>query len=131
MCLTCQQTMTKQLKVISAQEKRKAKVFDQDEWFQNFKACVDADVDYGTTRNKDLNEVEIALGRAIGSGLHTYQYARTSSTTDGEAAQPEDLREQPGAPTPIATAKGPFRTTADRGQLSSSSGRPSVSPSKC
>ena len=36
MCLDCQQAMTKQLKVISAQEKRKAKTFDPDEWFQDF-----------------------------------------------------------------------------------------------
>ena len=43
MCLGCQQAMTKQLKVISAQEKRKARVFDPDRWFQNFKACVEAD----------------------------------------------------------------------------------------
>jgi len=69
MCLTCQQALTKQLKVISAQEKRKAKKIDQDDWFQNFKECVDADVDYGNTRNRDLNEVEIALARALRSGL--------------------------------------------------------------
>ena len=58
MCLNCQQAMTKQFKVISAQEKRKAKRFDQDEWFRDFKACVEAGADYGATRNRDLNEVE-------------------------------------------------------------------------
>ena len=108
MCLNCQQVMTKQLKVISAQEKRKAKRFDQDEWFQDFKASVEAGADYGATRNRDLNEVEIALARAWISGLHTYKDNRPASTTDGDTAHTDDRREQPGEPTPIAIAKGPF-----------------------
>ena len=126
MCLVCQQALTKQLKVISAQERRKARVFDPDDWFQNFKEIVAADVDYGTTNNMDLNEVEISLGRAIKSGLQTYQCARTSSTTDGEAAQPEGLREQPGVPAPIATAKGPF--PGEPPQTAASSAPPADGP---
>ena len=108
MCLNYQQAITRQLKVISAQEKRKAKIFNPDEWFQDFKACAEAGANYGATRNRDLNEVEIALARAFQSGLHAYKDARPSSTTDGETAQTDDLREQPGEPTPIATAKCPF-----------------------
>ena len=126
MCLDCQQTMTKQLKVIRAQEKRKAKRFDPDQWFPDFKVSVEAGADYGATRNRDLNEVEIALARALISGLHAYKDNRPASTTDGDTANTDDLREQPGEPTPIATAKGPF--IGEPPQTAASSAAPADDP---
>ena len=126
MCLDCQQTMNKQLKVIRAQEKRKAKHFDPDQWFSDFKASVEAGADHGATRNRDLNEVEIALARALISGLHAYKDNRPASTTDGDTANTDDLREQPGEPTPIATATGPF--IGEPPQTAASSAAPADDP---
>ena len=108
MCLTCQQSMTRQLRVISAQEVKKGRQWNQDEWFQDLKVLVGAGTGYGITRNRDMNELELTLARALQSGLHNYRDAQPASTTDGETARTDDLREQPGEPTPIATATAPL-----------------------
>ena len=57
MCLNCQQAMTKQLRVISAQELKKGREWNQDVWFQDLKVLVDAGTGWGVTRNRDLNEL--------------------------------------------------------------------------
>ena len=72
MCLTCQQTLTRQLKVISAIELKKGHHWDQDEWCKNLQEFVRVGTGYGESRNRDLNELELTLGRALQSGLHCY-----------------------------------------------------------
>ena len=99
MCLTCQQGMTKQLRVISAQELRKGHHWDQDKWIRVLRDCVAAETGYGITRNKDLNELEIRLARAIQSGINLYKDANLgSSPTEAEAS---------GGLTPVAEVTAP------------------------
>ena len=99
MCLTCQQGMTKQLRVISAQELKKGHHWDQDEWIQVLRDCAAADTGYGITRNKDLNELEIRLARAFQSGINLYKDASPgSSPTEDEAS---------GRLTPVAEVTAP------------------------
>ena len=61
MCLNCQQSMTRQFRVISAQEVKKGRQWNQDVWFQDLKVLVGAGTGWGATRNRDMNEVEIAV----------------------------------------------------------------------
>ena len=108
MCSTCQQNMTRQLRVVSAQEVRKGRPWNQDEWFHDLRGFVKDGTGYGISRNKDMNELELTLARALQSGIHNYRDAHPASTTDGETAGTDDLREQPGEPTPVATATAPL-----------------------
>ena len=75
MCLTCQQGMTRQLKAISAQELQKGRHWNQDGWFENFQELAAADLGYATSNNRDLNELEMTLARALRRGLNVYQDA--------------------------------------------------------
>ena len=65
MCLGCQQGMTRQFRIIRAQEVKKGRIWNQDVWIQDLKDLVAAGIGWGVTRNKDLNEVEIAFARAL------------------------------------------------------------------
>ena len=71
-----------------------------------------------------MNELELTFARALQSGIHNYRDAQPASTTDGETARTEDLREQPGEPTPVATAKAPQVEEPPQGPASS--GAPAV-----
>ena len=71
-----------------------------------------------------MNELELTLARALQSGLHNYRDAQPASTTDGETARTYDLREQPGEPTPVATATAPH--VEEPPQAAASSGAPAV-----
>ena len=95
MCLTCQQGMTRQLKAISAQELQKGRHWNQDGWFENFQELAAADLGYATSNNRDLNELEMTLARALRSGLNVYDDGVPASTTDGDAAADDDIRDPP------------------------------------
>ena len=99
--------MTRQLKAISAQELQKGRHWNQDGWFENFKELAAADLGYATSNNRDLNELEMTLARALRSGLNVYEDGLPASTTDGDAAAADDIREPPGEPTPVAIPKAP------------------------
>ena len=94
MCLTCQQGMTRQLKAISAQELQKGRHWNQDEWFEVFQELAAADLEYEISNNRDLNALEMTLVAAIRSRLNVYQDAQPASTTDGEAAAADGIRER-------------------------------------
>ena len=94
MCLTCQQGMTRQLRVISAQELKRGHHWDQDEWIQVLRDCAAAETGYGVSRNKDMNELEIRLARAFQSGINVCKDALPGlSPTEAGAS---------GVPTPVA-----------------------------
>ena len=108
MCLACQQRSTRKLRVISAIELRRGNRWDQDIWFKDFVNFVRMDTGYGESRNRDLNELESLLAKAILNGLHYYRDAQApASTTDGETARTEELGDPPGEPTPLAKAEAP------------------------
>merc|ERR1712175_7080 len=89
MCLACQQRSTRKLRVISAIELRRGNRWDQDRWFKDLDSIVRVGADYGVSRNRDLNELESLLAKAIMNGLHYYRDAQApASTTDGDEAEP-------------------------------------------
>ena len=99
-------TPNETIRVISAIELKKGHHWDQDQWFKNLQDYVRVGTGFGISRNRDLNELELTLGKAILNGLHFYRDAQApASTTDGETAGTGELREPPGEPTPIAEAK--------------------------
>ena len=97
MCLVCQRRSTRKLRVISAIELRRGNRWNQDYWFKDFVGFVRSGAGYGESRNRDLNELESLLSRAILNGLNFYRDAQApASSTDGETAGPEDSGDPPG-----------------------------------
>ena len=73
MCLSCQQKVTRKLRVVSAIELRRGNRWDQDHWFSFLLDYLVIGTGYGESRNKDLNELEIFLAKAIMNGLRYRQ----------------------------------------------------------
>ena len=74
MCLTCHQKTTRKLRVISKIERKKGQPWNQDRWFKQFFNLIRTG-GHGATRNKDLNELEISLAKAVMNGLRYYRDA--------------------------------------------------------
>ena len=70
MCLACQQRSTRKLRVIKALELRRGNRWDADDWFQRFREDVRLGREFGVSRNRDLNELESTLARAILNDIH-------------------------------------------------------------
>ena len=106
--------------MISAIELRRGNRWDQDDWFKHFLNFVVIQTGSGESTNRDLNELELLLARAVINGLI---YGRNAdapvSSTDGETAGPEDPEEPPGEPTPIAKAEAPREEEPPQGAASS------------
>ena len=120
MCLVCQQGIQRQIRCISVIERERGPRWDQDEWFNTFLGCVEANIGYGVSSNCDLNNLEIRLANAIRRGLHYYRTSgsSTSSGTPTPVAKPkapspsgnictDAVRESTGIPTPVAVPKAP------------------------
>ena len=118
MCLVCQQGIQRQIRCISVVERERGPRWDQDEWFNTFLGCVEANIGYGVSSNCDLNDLEMKLANAIRRGLH-YDRTSDSSTSSGtptpvakpKAPSPsgnictDAVREPTGTPTPVAVPK--------------------------
>ena len=74
---------------------------------------------YGISRNKDLNELELFMAKAVLSGLSYWQDPIELSPTD-EAGELSERSEQPsGEPTPIAQPAVPREVGRPHGASSS------------
>ena len=101
-------TVNENLRVIQAIELRKGKRWKPDIWFKHFYKSVRAGADYGVSRNRDLNELESLLAKAIMNGLHYYRDAQApASTTDGDESEPREADDPPREPAPLAQTEVP------------------------
>ena len=57
------------LRVVSAVELRRGHHWNQDEWFENLLNHLSNGTGYGASRNKDLNELELFMDKAVMNGL--------------------------------------------------------------
>merc|ERR1711867_258144 len=93
------------IRCITAIERENGKRWDQNEWFTTFLGCVEADIGFGVSSNRDLNKLELKFATAIRRGLHFYKVSG-SSTSSGDACS-DAARESAGVPTPVAKPKAP------------------------
>ena len=108
MCLACQQRSTRKLRVIKALELRKGNRWDADKWFQAFRQEVTNGGEYGVSRNRDLNELESTLAKAILNGLHYYvERPVIDSTTDGDEQDDQQAEDPPQEEAPPVEAEVP------------------------
>merc|ERR1711867_18339 len=121
MCLACQQRATRKLRVIKALELRRGNRWVADDWFHDLQVNVRNGGEYGVSRNRDLNELESTLAKAILNGLNCYeQRDLVASTTDAadegeQEARAEVLDTVPKTP-PSAEAQVPRPKDLPSGQ---------------
>merc|ERR1711989_119506 len=89
MCLACQQRSTRKLRVIKALELRRGNRWNGDEWFQDLQVNVRNGGEYGISRNRDQNELESTLAKAILSGLNCYEQRDPVASTEDAADDAE------------------------------------------
>ena len=67
-CLTCKFKVTRMLRVVSAVEFNRGHRWNQDEWFETLQHMLSVGIGYGVSRNKDKNELEFLMAKAIMNG---------------------------------------------------------------
>ena len=114
------------LRVVSAVELSQGHLWNQDEWFVTLLNQLNEGTGYGRSRNKDLNELEIFMAKAILNGLRYWQDPIEVTPTDEAGEGSEGSEQSPGEPTPIARPAIPREAMQPQGASSSrvEAGRP-------
>ena len=94
-------------------------VWNQDDWFVILLNQLNEGSGYGRSRNKDLNELEIFMAKAIIDGLRYWQDPIEVTPTDEAGEGSERSEEPPGEPTPIAQPAVPQEAVQPQGASSS------------
>ena len=99
-CLTCKFQVTRMLRVVSAVEFSQGHRWNQDEWFETLQHKLSVGIGYGISSNKDLNELELFMAKAMMNGLRLRKDPIAVTPTDGVGGGSEGSVQ--GGPTPIA-----------------------------
>ena len=68
-CLTCNFQVTRMLRVVNAVEFSQGHRWNQYEWFETLQHKLSVGIGYGISGNKDMNELEFFMAKAILNGL--------------------------------------------------------------
>ena len=107
------------LRVVSAVELSQGQLWNQDEWFVTLLNQFNEGTGYGRSRNKDLNELEIFMAKAIINGLRYWPDPIEVTPTDEAGEGSERSEQPPGEPTPIAQPAVPREAMQPQGASSS------------
>ena len=103
MCLTCKQKATRMFRVANAVELSQGRIWDQDAWFDDLLVAVQFGTSYAVSSNKDLNQLELFMVRAVVNGLPYRQETSERDQAEDVGERQSDVTEQAsGEPTPIA-----------------------------
>ena len=91
------------LRVANAVELSQGRMWDQDAWFDDLLVAVQFGTSYAVSSNKDLNELEMFMVRAVLNGLtYRQEMSERDQAEDVGERQSEVTEQASGEPTPIA-----------------------------